>query len=172
MKSAKNKRMKTPQAASPTRRHFLAAAASVAAAAALPPPVFAQATRDLRGTEKDMLAAIAKATGGRPVTTGRVKLDVPPLVDNGNTVALSVTVDSPMTAADHVKAIHVFSERNPEPVVMSFHLGPRAGRAQVATRVRLADTQTLVAVAQMSDGSFWSGSAPTVVTIASCLEDI
>lgn len=154
-----------------SRREFLAATGSLAAGAGLPARAFAQG-RDLRGTEKDMQAAIARVTGGAPVTKGRVKLDVPPLVDNGNTVALSVAVDSPMTDADHVKAIHVFSERNPEPVIMNFRLGPRSGRANVATRVRLADTQTVVAIAQMSDGTFWSGSAPTVVTIAACLEEI
>ena len=126
----------------------------------------------LRGTEKDMADAIAKLTGGKPVTKGRVKLAVPPLVDNGNSVAISVDVDSPMTEADHVRTIHVFSERNPEPVILGLTLGPRAGRASVATRCRLADTQTLVAVAAMSDGTFWSGSAPTVVTIAACLEDL
>ena len=153
------------------RREFLCAASGLAAAAALPAAALAQG-RDLRGTEKDMQAAIAKVTGGAPVTKGRVKLDVPPLVDNGNTVALSVAVDSPMTEADHVKALHIFSERNPEPVILSFKLGPRSGRAAVATRVRLADTQTVVAIAQMSDGTFWSGSAPTVVTIAACLEEI
>jgi sulfur-oxidizing protein SoxY len=157
---------------SPTRREFISAAASLAAATALPFDANAQATKDLRGTEKDMLAAIGKFTGGKPPSKGRVKLEVPPLVDNGNTVAIGVTVESPMTEADHVKAIRIFSERNPEPVIMSFKLGPRAGRANVATRVRLADTQTLVAVAEMSDGSYWSGSAPTVVTIAACLEDL
>jgi sulfur-oxidizing protein SoxY len=155
-----------------TRREFLVTAAGLAAAAGLPAGAGAQATRDLRGTEQDMLAAIARVTGSRPVSKGRVQLEVPPLVDNGNTVAISVAVDSPMTAADHVRAIHIFSERNPEPVIMSFRLGPRAGRASVATRVRLADTQTLVAIAEMSDGTCWSGSAPTVVTIAACLEDI
>ena len=154
-----------------TRRQFLVTAGGLAAAAGLPAAALAQ-SRDLRGTEKDMQAAIAKVTGGAPVTKGRLKLDVPPLVDNGNTVALSVAVDSPMTEADHVKAIHIFSERNPEPVIMNFNLGPRSGRASVATRVRLADTQTLIAIAQMSDGTFWSGSAPTVVTIAACLEDL
>jgi sulfur-oxidizing protein SoxY len=157
----------------PTRRQFLSTAAVLAAAAALPGSLYAQATRDLlRGTEKDMLAAIAKFTGTKPVSKGRVRLVVPPLVDNGNTVAISVEVESPMTEGDHVKAIRIFSERNPEPVIMGFRLGPRTGRASVGTRVRLADTQTLVAVAEMSDGSFWSGSAPTVVTIASCLEDL
>src|SRR5471032_2334096 len=154
-----------------TRRDFLLTAGGLATAAGLPVASLAQG-RDLRGSEKDMQAAIAGVTGGAPVTKGRVKIDLPPLVDNGNTVALSVAVDSPMTEADHVKAIHIFSERNPEPVIMDFRLGPRSGRANVATRVRLADTQTLVAIAQMSDGTFWSGSAPTVVTIAACLEDL
>ena len=156
-----------------TRRKFLAEAALLAAAAGLPSGASAQATSNLlRGTEKDMLAAIARFTGAKAVTKGRVRLDVPPLVDNGNTVAISVAVESPMSETDHVKAVGIFSERNPEPVILVCKLGPRAGHANVATRVRLADTQTLVAVAQMSDGTFWSGSAPTVVTIASCLEDI
>ena len=78
---------------------------------------------------------------------------------------------SAMTAADHVKAIHVFNEKNPQPDVVSFHLGPRAGRASVATRIRLADTQTVVAIAELSDGSFWSARTSVVVTLAACLED-
>jgi sulfur-oxidizing protein SoxY len=79
-------------------------------------------------------------------------------------------VDSPMTVADHVKAVHVFVEKNPQPYVASFHLGPRAGRASVSTRIRLADSQTVVVVCEMSDGSFWSGSADSVVTLAACTE--
>ncbi len=161
--------MKRPR----NRRAFLASGAGLVAAASLPAGVHAQATVNmLRGTEKDMLAAIARVTGSKPVQKGRVKLEVPPLVDNGNAVAISVAVDSPMTEANHVKEIHIFSERNPEPVILSMKLGPRAGRAAAATRVRLADTQTLVAIAAMSDGTFWSGSAQTVVTIAACLEDL
>jgi sulfur-oxidizing protein SoxY len=105
------------------------------------------------------------------VALGRVKVDIPPLVENGNTVPLTVSVDSPMTEADHVKAIHVFTEKNPQPEVAAFHLGPRAGRARVATRIRLADTQTVVAIAELSDGSFWSARADVVVTLAACLED-
>src|SRR5215210_1142380 len=99
-----------------TRRAFLSAAAVLGAAAALPSSLRAQATANLlRGTEKDMLAAIARYTGAKAVTKGRVKLEVPPLVDNGNTVAIAVTVESPMTEADHVRSIQIFSERNPEP---------------------------------------------------------
>jgi sulfur-oxidizing protein SoxY len=96
---------------------------------------------------------------------------VPPLIDNGNSVPLSVAVESPMTAADHVKAIHVFAERNPLPNILSVHLGPRSGRARVATRVRLADTQNVLAIAQLSDGSFWSDRVHVVVTLSACLEE-
>jgi sulfur-oxidizing protein SoxY len=86
-------------------------------------------------------------------------------------VPLSVSVDSSMTEKEHVKAIHVFTEKNPQPYVLSVKLGPRSGRAAVTTRVRLADTQTVHAIAELSDGSFWSGSAEVVVTLAACLEE-
>jgi sulfur-oxidizing protein SoxY len=116
-------------------------------------------------------AAIAGVVGDAPVRTGKVKLQVPPLIDNGNTVPLSVTVESPMSAADHVKAIHVFTEKNPQPYVITAHLGPRAGRASLATRARIADTGRVIAIAQMSDGSFWSDTVSVVVTLSACLED-
>jgi len=115
--------------------------------------------------------ALRKVVGGAPVRRGKVKLDVPPLIDNGNSVALSVAVQSPMTRSDHVKVIHVFAEKNPQPNVVSDYLGPRAGRASLSTRVRLADTQTVIAIAQLSDGSFWSDSAEVVVTLGACLEE-
>ena len=99
-------------------------------------------------------------------------LELPELVDNGNAVPLAVRVESPMTPTDYVKAIHVFTQKNPLPEVASFRLGPRAGRASVATRIRLADTQTVIAICELSDGSFWSGSADVVVTIAACLEEL
>src|SRR6266699_3781630 len=115
--------------------------------------------------------ALRKVVGDAPVRRGRVKLQLPPLIDNGNSVPLSVAVESPMTVADHVKAIHVFTEKNPLPDVASVHLGPRAGRATLSTRVRLADTQSVTAIAQMNDGSFWSDSAEVVVTLSACLEE-
>ncbi len=125
-----------------------------------------------RATPASMKAAINKVVGEAEVKKGRVKIDVPVLVDNGNTVPLSVDVDSPMTADDHVKAIHVFNELNPQPNVISAYFGPRSGRARLATRFRLADTQTVVAVAEMSDGSFWQASADVVVTLQACLETL
>lgn len=151
------------------RRDFLLASGGIAVAAALPSVVRAQM---LRTPLNNMPEVIRKLVGGKSITEGKVKLDVPPLVENGHLVPLHVTVESPMTDADHVKAIHVFTERNPLPEMVTFRLGPRAGRAAVATRVRMADTQNVVAIAEMSDGSFWSGSAHLIVTLAACLEEL
>ena len=127
--------------------------------------------RPARATPEDLREAIRQVVGAARVTPGRVKLDLPPLVENGNVVPLAVDVESPMTEADHVRGIYVFTERNPRPEVLSVRLGPRAGRARVATRVRLANTQTVVAIAELSDGSWWSHSADVVVTLAACLEE-
>ena len=115
--------------------------------------------------------AIRRVIGQARVTPGKVKLELPPLSENGNAVPMSVSIESPMTPTDHVKAVHVFTEKNPQPDVATFRFGPRAGRARVSTRIRLADTQTVTAIAEMSDGSFWSATANVVVTLAACLED-
>jgi sulfur-oxidizing protein SoxY len=123
-------------------------------------------------TPTSMKAAIRNVVGEAPVKQGKVKLEVPPLVENGNTVALAIEVDSPMTQANHVKAIHVFNELNPQPNVISVKIGPRAGRARISTRFRLADTQTVVAIAEMSDGTFWEAKADVVVTLQACLETL
>ena len=118
----------------------------------------------------DLAAAIAAFAGGAPVRAGRVRLDIAPLVENDNVVPIGVSVDSPMTESDHVSAVAVFNERNPQRDVAVFHLGPRAGRATVATRIRLATSQQLVAVAKLSDGSCWSHSVDVIVTLAACVE--
>jgi sulfur-oxidizing protein SoxY len=123
-------------------------------------------------TPEQMRAAIRNVVGTAPVNKGRVQLDVPPVVENGNTVSLVVAVDSPMSATDYVKAIHIFNEKNPQPYVIAVHVGPRAGKAKIATRIRLADSQTLTAIAEMSDGTFWSATADVVVTLAACVEGI
>jgi sulfur-oxidizing protein SoxY len=117
------------------------------------------------------LAGSAAAIGA-VVQPGKVKLDIPPLVENGNSVPMTVSVASPMTATDYVKSIHVFNEKNPQPNLGNFYLGPRAGRAQVSTRVRLADSQKITAIAKLSDGSFWSVTADVVVTLAACTEEV
>lgn len=151
-----------------SRREFLRAAGSVAAGLGLGSIA---AVTPARATPAEMQEAIRTVVGSATVTPGKVTLDLPPLIENGNAVPLTVDVASPMTEAEHVRAIHVFTQKNPQPNVASFHLGPRAGRARVATRVRLADSQTVIAICQLSDGSFWSASADIVVTLAACLED-
>jgi sulfur-oxidizing protein SoxY len=134
--------------------------------------VFAQLPPNIAAIRQAALdEAVRKVTGGAPVKPGKVKIDIPPLIDNGNTVPVTVTVDSPMTDAEHVKAIHLFTEKNPQPYVIAAHLGPRSGRARVVTRARIADTGKVIAVAQLSDGSFWSETVSVVVTLSACLED-
>jgi sulfur-oxidizing protein SoxY len=128
------------------------------------------ALRPASATPEAMEAAIQRFTGGAPVKTGRVALDIAPLVENGNAVPVKLSVDSPMTAASHVSAIALFTPRNPQPDVAIFRLGPRAGRAVVSTRMRLATSQTVVAMAQLSDGSFWQTTVDVEVTLAACVE--
>ena len=135
----------------------------------LPPRAFAQLART---PLNNMPEVIRRVTGGAVIREGRVKLDVPPLVENGHLVPLGVTVESPMTEADHVREVHVFTEKNPLPEMISFFLGPRAGRASISTRVRLADTENVVAIARMSDGSWWSDTQFVIVTLAACLEEL
>ena len=113
---------------------------------------------------------IRNLVGEATIKRGKVTLELPPIVENGNVVPLTVSVDSPMSEANHVTAIHIFNEKNPQPYVATFNLGPRAGRAGVSTRIRLADSQRVVAIARLNDGSFWSDSADVIVTLAACAE--
>jgi sulfur-oxidizing protein SoxY len=152
-----------------TRRQILLNTASVLAGTALSSLAGAQSAS---ATPAMMLAAIRGVVGEASLRKGKVKLDLPPLIENGNAVPMTVSVESAMTEADHVKAIHVFNEKNPQPHVVSVQLGPRAGKAVISTRIRLADSQTVIAIAELSDGSFWSDEADVVVTLAACLEGL
>ncbi len=118
---------------------------------------------------EDMAASQQALFGDRAIRDGRVSVTLPPIAENGYSVPLEIDVESPMTEADHVVRVAVFSPRNPLADIVRFHLGPRAGRARIATRIRLAGTQTITAVAEMNDGSVWAGSADTVVTLAACV---
>jgi sulfur-oxidizing protein SoxY len=122
--------------------------------------------------KEDADEAIQKITGNAKIQEGRVTLTIPPLIENGNLVVLKVSVVSPMTASDYVKAIHVIAEGNPLPNIFTAYLTPRSGAANITTRVRLADSQRVWAIAQMSNGSFWQGSAETLVTLSACTEVI
>jgi sulfur-oxidizing protein SoxY len=151
-----------------TRRKFLGLAGSAAVLGAVPIVTL----RPAEATPAMLNTAIRNVVGEAVVRAGRVKLEVPPLVENGNTVPMTVSVQSPMTAEDHVKSIHVFNEKNPQPNMGNFYLGPRAGRAQVSTRIRLADSQKIVAIARLSDDTFWSATVDVVVTLAACTEEV
>jgi sulfur-oxidizing protein SoxY len=145
------------------RRRFMSILAGLAAV-----PLFRGRAAHAAG---DSLAPlIDKITGGARLQEGRVKMEMPRLADNGHSVPLKVSVESPMTAAEHVRSITLLSERNPRPLMATFHLGPKASRAVVVTRVRLNGTQRVLAVAQLSDGSYWSGSAEVEVTESACLD--
>ncbi len=128
--------------------------------------------RPAEATPASLAAAIRHVIGAAELRAGKVTLAIPPLVENGNTVPMTVSVASPMTPQDHVKSIHVFNEKNPQPNIGNFYLGPQAGRAEVATRIRLADSQKIIAIARLSDDTFWSASADVVVTLAACTEEL
>jgi sulfur-oxidizing protein SoxY len=151
-----------------SRRHLLQIAGTAAACGALPIITIRRA----EATPAMLASAIRNLVGEAEVQQGKVRLDIPPLVENGNTVPMTVSVDHPMTAQDYVKSIHVFNEKNPQPNIGNFYLGPQSGRAQVATRIRFADTQKVVAIARLSDGSFWSASMEVIVTLAACTEEV
>ena len=151
-----------------TRRQFLGIAGGVTVAGTIPIVTL----RPLQATPAALSAAIRNVVGEAQIHTGKVKLDVPPLVENGNTVPMMVSVASPMTASDYVKSIHVFNEKNPQPNIGNFYLTPSSGRAQVSTRVRLADTQKVIAIAHLSDDTFWQVATEIVVTLAACTEEM
>ena len=143
------------------RRTLLAGSIGCMVASLLPIRAFAE--------PEDMQAAVQEMFGDRPIVPGGVDLDIPPIAENGYSVPLTIDVDSPMTEDNHVRRIAVFSPRNPIANLIQFSLGPRAGLARVSTRIRLAGTQEILVVAEMSDGTLRSASARTLVTIAACI---
>lgn len=146
----------------PSRRAMLAGTSGLLGLSLLRPAV--AAPESMQSAIREFLGELG------PPRPGRVAIDIPPLVENGNTVPVTVSIDSPMTATDHVRSIALFNSRNPLPGVIVAHLGPRAGAARLATRIRLATSQQILALAVMGDGSVWSDSAEVVVTLAACVE--
>lgn len=144
-----------------TRRQIVGAGAGTLMLSLL--PVSASATPE------DVVEAQRRLFGDQPMREGRVTLKLPPIAENGYSVPLSVSVESPMTAEDHVKKIAIFAERNPLADIVQFNLTPACGRADVSTRIRMGGSQTITAVAKMSDGELWVGTAKTVVTLAACV---
>jgi sulfur-oxidizing protein SoxY len=142
------------------RRTILLGAAAAAALAAVLPRA-AQATPQAAA---DLLRTLAKGAP-RP---GRIQLQMPAIADNGASVPLTVTVESPMTEADHVRAVHVVADGNPNPGVITLRLGPDNGKAEVSVRIRLAQSQRVIALAEMSDGSLWTATREVAVTVGGC----
>ncbi len=112
--------------------------------------------------------AIKNKIGDKPTKSGRITMELPQIAENGNTVPMGFEVESPMTESDYVKAVHIFAEKNPNPIVGTFRFTPQSGRAKVSTRMRLLKTQNIVAIAEMSDGSLYMTKTPVKVTIGGC----
>lgn len=159
MDEQESRRANAAESPRPRRRAVLVAGAALLVIA-----------RPAAATPQALREAVAAFTGGATPRPGRVRLEIAELVENGNAVPVTVSVQSPMTAADHVRRIALFTERNPEPGVAVFHLAPRNGRARIATRMRLATSQQVLALAETSDGSFWQASVDVIVTLAACVE--
>ena len=126
--------------------------------------------RPARAADAQLEQAVSAWAAGTTPRDGRITIDIAPLVDNGNAVPVTLRIDSPMTAADHVREIALFNERNPQRDIARWQLGPANGRAEVSTRIRLTTTQQLAALARMSDGSVWQQRVDVIVTLAACIE--
>ncbi len=149
------------QATTLGRRGAIAAAVGLVGLSLLPKAASAQ-------MEAATAAAVRRVVGDRTPEEARITLRLPPIAENGNTVPLTVTVESPMTAADHVKAVHVFADKNPTPDLATFRMTPAMGRASADTRIRLGQTQDVIAVAETSDGKVFIARAEVKVTIGGC----
>ncbi len=117
-------------------------------------------------------SAIRNVVGEAPVRAGKVTLDIPPLVENGNTVPMTVQGRKPDDRQGLRQEHSRLQREEPAAECRQFLHRPAAGRAQVATRIRLADTQKVVAIARLSDDTFWSASVDIVVTLAACTEEV
>lgn len=144
------------------RRSILMLGASGMALATLPGKASAQTENDLKSLKRELF-------GDRKINEGRVAVAMPPISENGNSVPFEVNVESPMTSDNYVTRLVILSPLNPEPIIARYEFTPASGRAAIATRIRLAGTQAVEAVAEMSDGSLWQGSAITLVTLAACV---
>jgi sulfur-oxidizing protein SoxY len=126
------------------------------------------AVRPARAAPEELAAALRETFGDRTITSGKVVLELPKLAENGAVVPVTVSVDSPMTEREHVKSIHLFAEKNPLPRILEVQLGPHSGKARVSSRIRIADSQQITAVALLSDGTLWSAAVQVEVTVAGC----
>jgi sulfur-oxidizing protein SoxY len=128
----------------------------------------ALAPRLVMATEEMVAAELKKLYGDKSMADGKIKLDLPEIAENGLVVPLNIDVDSPMTEQDYVKAVHVFADGNPLPQVVTYKFTPQSGKAAASVRMRLAQTQNVIAVAEMSNGALYTTKAQVKVTIGGC----
>lgn len=152
------------------RRDFFKKLGTVTAVAAVMPAMsFAADAKPVSPNKMDIKTAIDAITGGKtPKKSGKVKLKVPEIAENGAVVPVTVTVDSPMTDADYVKAIHIFNSKNGNARCIDVHLTPANGKAMFSTRIKLGGTQDVVAIVELSNGEFLMASQSVKVTIGGC----
>ena len=124
--------------------------------------------RPAMATPEDLAIVLKRLFGERRIQRGRVKIEIPQIAENGNVVPVTIDVESPMVADDFVKRIHLFSEHNPLPDIVEFELGPHNGKARVSTRIRLAKSQFVLAVATLNDDTLWSAQVVVEVTVSGC----
>lgn len=147
------------------RRSFLTLTLAAAAT-----PALAQRSTRFQPAQ-DIKPLIEQLTKGAAIESGGIEIELPQIAENGNSVPMRVKVDHAMAPVDFVSAVHIIAERNPRPLVASFHLKPDSGRAEVSTRVRLAGTQKVTVLAGMSDGRFRMAQTDVLVTSAACLDE-
>ncbi len=124
--------------------------------------------RPAGATPEELVTVLAELFGDKPMSAGKVQLELPKLAENGAVVPVTVSVDSPMTQQDHIRRIYLFAEKNPQPRILDVELGPHNGRARIASRIRIADSQQILAIAESSDGSLWKQGVHVEITVAGC----
>jgi sulfur-oxidizing protein SoxY len=124
----------------------------------------------LRAASAELQTVLTQHYGVRTIEQGKVLLNLPALSENGNSVPLTISVDSPMTEQDYVRAVTIFAEKNPLPHIATYRFTPASGRVQITARIRMFDTQKITVIAELNDKSLWSGSAESIVTLAACVD--
>jgi sulfur-oxidizing protein SoxY len=144
-----------------SRRGIMKASALISAAAII-------GTRAAMAEPAEVEAELKRLFGSKPLNSGNIKLEVPSIAENGSLVPVNIDVESPMTADNYVRAVHLFADGNPYPTVYSYRLTPESGKASLSNRIRLAQTQNIIAVVEMSDGALYTAKSAVKVTIGGC----
>lgn len=161
--------MSLPHRASTRRDLLIATGACALTAATAPLSLLAQdKSTPAAAAPATWQAAMRAVTGDAKVSDGRIAFEIPEIAENGNVVPFNIVVDSPMTDANFVRSLRIFSTGNPQPLIATYRFSPDSGRAQVSSRIRLAASQDIVALAELGDGTFVTARKSIKVTIGGC----